>query len=114
MIMTNPTSTSKIKKTITALIIATSTIGLAACSGTSTAAPGSAKAECTRLLDLADKELAAAKGDTIGDAGRFTKITVIISDGSIARQFGAYDKCIRKAERARYLLRPYKGTAAKK
>ena len=113
MIMANPTSISKIKKTIISLIIATSTIGLAACSSTSTAAPGSAKAECTRLLDLADKELAAAKGDTIGDAGRFTKITVIISDGSIARQFGAYDKCIRKAERALDLLQPYKGASVK-
>ena len=103
-----------IKQTVIALIVATSATSLTACAGKSTATPGSPKAECTRLLALADKELAAAKGDTIGDAGRFTKITVIISDGSIARQFGAYGKCIRKAERARYLLRPYKGSAAKK
>ena len=114
MIMNKDISTTLIKKTVIALIVATSAASMAACAGKSTATPGSAKAECTRLLELADKELAAAKGDTIGDAGRFTKITVIISDGSIARQFGAYGKCIRKAERARYLLKPYKGAAAKK
>lgn len=68
----------------------------------------SLKQQCIELLDLADKELEAAKADTLADAGSFTHITVIVTDGALAKQFGSYTKCIRKANRARELLKPYK------
>lgn len=71
------------------------------------------KQECTRLLDIADKELEAAKADTLADAGSFTKITVILTDGALAKQFGSYEKCIRKANRARQLLDPYRKQSSK-
>ncbi|MDH5633027.1 MAG: hypothetical protein OEZ10_08525 [Gammaproteobacteria bacterium] len=68
----------------------------------------SLKQKCIVQLDIADKELEAAKADTLSDAGSFTRITVILTDGALAKQFGSYTKCIRKATRARELLKPYK------
>ncbi len=85
---------------------------LGACSGRGSTV--SAKQECEQLLQLAEKEYEKAKADTLADAGLFTKVSVILTDGSLAKQFGGYQKCIRKAQRARELLRPYLNKAGNK
>lgn len=86
-------------------------LALGACASRGNTA--TAKQECAQLLQLAEKEYEIAKADTLADAGLFTRVSVILTDGSLAKQFGSYQKCIRKANRARQLLGPYQNKAKK-
>ena len=61
--------------------------------------------ECKQLLEVANKELDAAKAGSAAGAAFVTEAASLLGAAKIQQQFAKYPNCIDKAKRARSLLK---------
>lgn len=75
----------------------------AACSGE----PGEARfgPACSDGLEVAERELQAARSDGFGDTVRWTKAASLIGAARVQEGFGEYQNCVIKVREARAYLR---------
>lgn len=67
--------------------------------------PKSGKEGCKESIDIAWEELKAAKADNVIGGLRLTKATGILAQARVRFEAGEYEACIKKAERAREVIR---------
>lgn len=67
--------------------------------------PKSGKEGCKETIDLAWEELKAARADNIIGGLRMTKATGLLAQARVRYEAGEYESCIRKAERAREVIK---------
>ncbi len=67
--------------------------------------PKSGKEGCRESIDIAWEELKSAKADNLIGGLRLTKATGILAQARVRFEAGEYEACIRKADRAREVIR---------